>query len=197
MSGGSINMADPCYTAPDAPSCATFNRTDADWTDDLTQLCAAMPFMVGCTLWKQCEADTAAGAYCELPSLAGDICTEDMTAMKGCEAYNALCGSNSTVVEQCLSAGPIPDHVLTFTVKDGIDSLCNTHCMGGCDVCGLTSEWKTCSEPLMVLARMCYEMPTMPECDATGFNGMCMDPEVKENFPLVCGEPPVVPDTCA
>jgi hypothetical protein len=41
--------------------------------------------------------------------------------MKGCEAYNALCGSNSTVVEQCLSAGPIPDHVLTFTVKDGID----------------------------------------------------------------------------
>jgi hypothetical protein len=123
-----------------------------------------------------------------------------------------------------------------------LQSLCNTHCMGGCDVCGPTSEWKTCSEPLMVLARMCYgelvvlhscntwtgchaaptarctglvccflslvsappvlsryvaEMPTMPECDATGFNGMCMDPEVKENFPLVCGEPPVVPDTCA
>lgn len=40
--------------------------------------------------------------------------------MKGCEAYNALC-SNTTAVEQCLSPGPVPDAVTTFTVRDGIE----------------------------------------------------------------------------
>lgn len=41
--------------------------------------------------------------------------------MKGCEAYNALCGGNATAVEQCMSPGPIPDVLTTFTAKEGLE----------------------------------------------------------------------------
>lgn len=43
----SVNMTDPCYTAPWDPSCAAFRRSHTEWTDDMNSLCAAMPFMVG------------------------------------------------------------------------------------------------------------------------------------------------------
>jgi hypothetical protein len=115
-----------------------------------------MPFMVGCTLWKQCEvrllaawllrvlllcfikagnsnnapsdmplsppprtlqAGTAAGAYCELPSLAGDICTEDMTAVRvqpkhcdlgtasACDHSRLSCAGLAPWLQQQLCAG--------------------------------------------------------------------------------------------
>lgn len=196
MMGGSVNMDDPCYTTPSADSCFSFNRSDADWTDDLTQLCSAMPFMIGCSLWGQCQNGTASGTYCVLPSLVGDVCI-DMPRMKGCEAYNALCGGNATAVEQCMSPGPIPDVLTTFTAKEGLESLCDTHCMAGCGACGSSGDWTTCTDPLMVLARMCFEMEMMPECGATGFTTMCEDEEVKATFPLVCEEPPAPVDDCA
>ena len=31
----------------------------SDWEDDLTKLCQAMPFMVGCSMWAQCKARAA------------------------------------------------------------------------------------------------------------------------------------------
>ena len=55
MTSASVNMTSTCYTSPTAASCATFARTDADWQDDLTELCTAMPYMSGCSLWAICK----------------------------------------------------------------------------------------------------------------------------------------------
>lgn len=57
------NVTHPCYADPAAAECATFARLHKDWTADQVSLCAAMPFMSGCSLWKQCKvrADGRAG----------------------------------------------------------------------------------------------------------------------------------------
>lgn len=43
-------------SALDPPLC----WPSAEWTDDLTQLCDAAPYMVGCWLWDQCKVGGAA-----------------------------------------------------------------------------------------------------------------------------------------
>lgn len=193
---GSGNITAPCYANPSNPDCATFTRSDEDWQMDIEMLCEAMPFMVGCTLAEQCMSGAASGDYCEPSSLAGNLCV-DMPKMKGCEAWNALCGANGTAVVQCTAPGPVPGVVTTFTAKSGIESLCSTHCMDGCPDCEQGKTWDTCAEPLLVLARMCYEMPDMPEClgapSGTGMTKMCQDSAVAASFPLICTNP-AVPD---
>lgn len=197
---GSGNMTSPCYSDPSNPDCAAFTRSDEDWQMDIEALCEAMPFMVGCTLAEQCMNGTATGEYCEASSLAGTLCA-DMPKMKGCEAWSALCSANGTVVEQCASPGPIPGAVTTFSAKAGIESLCSYHCMDGCPACEQGKTWNTCTEPLLVLARMCYEMGDMPEClggsGGTGMAAMCQDAGVAATFPLVCTNPPVPSAKCA
>ncbi|PSC67760.1 glucose-methanol-choline oxidoreductase [Micractinium conductrix] len=189
---GSANTTDACYSDPSNPDCAAFERSDDDWAADIELLCSAMPFMPGCTLAEQCMNGTAAGEYCEMSSLAGNICL-DMPGMKGCEAWNALCGAASAV-EQCSSPGPVVALPTTALAKEGLESLCSTHCMDGCPDCEMGKLWNTCTDPLSVLAWMCYAMPDMPECLAapqgSGMVVACGDAEVAATFPLVCAQPP-------
>jgi hypothetical protein len=51
----SPNMTHPCYQDPSDPSCKLFRRAHADVVTDRTSLCAAMDFMVGCTLMNECS----------------------------------------------------------------------------------------------------------------------------------------------
>lgn len=51
-----------------------------------------------------------------------------MHCAQGCEAWNALC-ANNTAVAQCSSPGPVPGAPSSSLSKEGIESLCNTHCM--------------------------------------------------------------------
>lgn len=51
----------PQAPALDIPRCPRCPHLAAEWADDLSQLCAAMPFMPGCTLAAQCEVRAVAG----------------------------------------------------------------------------------------------------------------------------------------
>ncbi|KAL4424368.1 hypothetical protein ABPG75_001669 [Micractinium tetrahymenae] len=188
-----------CYDDPAAAACATFERSDADWTDDLTQLCDAAPYMVGCWLWEQCKSGAASGKYCSLSSLTANTCS-DMPLVNattpGCEAWSALCAEGS-VVAQCTSPGPAPDIVNTLTVRDGINSICSTHLMDGCELCGPHDgpgqhDFASCTfpGPMAIFAWDCYAMREMPECDMTGFLAFCSDADVAATFPTVCTDPP-------
>lgn len=188
-----------CYEDPSAAECATFERSDEEWTDDLTQLCDAAPYMVGCWLWDQCKSGAASGKYCALSSLTANVCS-DMPLVNattpGCEAWSALCAEGS-VVAQCTSPGPAPDIVNTLTIRDGINSICGTHMMDGCELCTPfegpgQQDFTNCTfpGPLPIFAWHCYAMREMPECDMTGFLAFCSDAEVAGTFPGVCTEPP-------
>jgi copper transporter 1 len=189
---GSGNMSDPCYSKPSDAACADFQRNNEEWEDDIAKLCGAMPFMTGCTFWVQCTEGSANGTYCEPSAIAGTLCVE-MPGMKGCEAWNALC-ANNTAMTQCSSPGPVPGAPSSSLSKEGIESLCNTHCMDGCGDCEAGKDFNTCTDPLLILAHMCYAMGGMPECltppTGTGINDMCANEEVKATFPLVCVNPP-------
>ena len=54
---------------------------------------------------------TAAGRFCAPFSLLGDICSDDMPSMRGCEGWQGLCGAPGTAVRQCAAQAPIR-HVL-------------------------------------------------------------------------------------
>ncbi|KAI7839138.1 hypothetical protein COHA_007141 [Chlorella ohadii] len=134
----SINITDPCYVDPTADACKTFARAHMEWMSDMTSLCNAMPFMVGCTLLADCKEliDTknpatnksmAFGTYCGMPSMVGSVCV-DMGKMKGCEAYNALCKAEGTQVAGCKNPG-VPSTLYTYNtygVKDDVDAICAT-----------------------------------------------------------------------
>jgi hypothetical protein len=79
-----------CTDAP-APVLPAPPPGAADWEDDLSQLCAAMPFMVGCTLWEQCINGTASGPYCALPSLVGATCADMPLVRSLCGGATLLC----------------------------------------------------------------------------------------------------------
>lgn len=68
--------------------------------------------------------------------------------MKGCEAWVALCASNTTQVAQCTQPGPVPKLPSTMLVREAINSLCSTHYMDGCYECELRCT----------LARVCVNM---------------------------------------
>ncbi|KAI3436176.1 hypothetical protein D9Q98_002231 [Chlorella vulgaris] len=188
LDGLSANMSDPCYTDPSAPDCATFERSAADWTDDLELLCQQMPFMVGCSMWKQCtggQAD-ADSPYCSLASLVADICVADqMNSMNGCEAHNALCG-DGTVVQQCLDPGAAPNVPTTFLTKANIDGVCTSHAMDGCQDCTSVgrTNFKSCPELFNTYSKLCVSMPEMPQCQEWAL--FCSNSSLADFFPQFC-----------
>ncbi|PSC76967.1 CTR type copper ion transporter [Micractinium conductrix] len=184
----SRNTTDPCYANPSDAACADFQRSDADWTNDIEMLCAAMPYMIGCSLWRQCTSGKAvAGSkYCAMPSLVGDICGPDeMSRMKGCEAYDALCAPG-TAVQQCLVPGTAPNVLTTFASKEAVDGVCTSHSMDGCQSCSSVGRtmFRDCPEVLDVLSKLCVSMPDMEQCAA--FKTFCADADVAAGFPKVC-----------
>ncbi|KAL4432012.1 hypothetical protein ABPG77_000279 [Micractinium sp. CCAP 211/92] len=197
--GPPVQGGSACYKEPAAAACATFKRSDAEWTDDLMQLCDAAPYMVGCWLWEQCKSGAASGKYCALSSLTANVCS-DMPLVNastpGCEAWSGLCAAGS-VVAQCTSPGPAPDICNTLTIRDGINSICGTHMMDGCELCTPfegpgQQDFANCTfpGPMPIFAWHCYAMREMPECDMTGFLAFCSNADVAGTFPGVCTEPP-------
>lgn len=75
------------------------------------------------------QSGQANGTYCELSALVGTLCTA-APGSPGCEAWATLCAAGS-VVAQCASPGPVPDAPSAALAKEGIESLCATHCMDG------------------------------------------------------------------
>ena len=45
----------PCHSDPTAAACADYVQADEKSSAEIGVLCEAMPYMVGCTLWAQCQ----------------------------------------------------------------------------------------------------------------------------------------------
>jgi copper transporter 1 len=184
----SANMTDACYTTPSDASCATFQRTDAEWSSDLEKLCQAMPFMVGCSMWKACTDGkaNAQSSLCSLTSIAGNICGPDeMGKMKGCEAWNALCAAG-TKVEQCLKNPPAVGVPTTYNTKADIDGVCTTHSMDGCQECTSVGNmnFRSCPEVFNIYGRLCVSMPDMETC--AHWKQFCANQDAASAFPMFC-----------
>jgi hypothetical protein len=50
----------PCVVNSSAPSCAAYEYPPASINSDLADLCTAMPYMPGCTIWQACQVRAAA-----------------------------------------------------------------------------------------------------------------------------------------
>lgn len=171
--------ADSCYADPTAAACAGFRQADDVSAADIATLCDAMSDMVGCTLWRSCQANTSAGSYCAPFSVLADMCL-DMPSMKGCEGYKALCAAPGTVVRQCTTEGPIPQVLRTSQTADSILEMCSTHTMEGCQECRSLTD---CPDPLATISKLCLGMPGMSQC--TRFFSMCE--AAGETFVGICG----------
>lgn len=186
----SHNMTHPCYADPSQPDCALFGRDHPDVVADRTSLCAAMGFMVGCTLMRECTNGTAdaASPYCKGWSHVAALCT-DMPRMRGCEAWGALCGpgvANRTVVEQCSDPPPIPGVLTTQAAKDSVMAICSAEpALPGCATCDFSLPgWSICGDYLTTLSLLCQEVPDNESC--AGIKQMCAGEGVAEAFPDLC-----------
>ncbi|PSC69979.1 putative ATP-dependent RNA helicase DDX11 [Micractinium conductrix] len=185
----SVNMTDPCYANPAAASCAAFRRTHTEWSSDLASLCNSMPFMVGCSMWRDCQPlqeqkdpatnnSMAFGTYCGMPSLVGAACAE-MPKMKGCEAYLALCAAPGSVVAACNKPGVPPSVLRTYDTKADVDAICaspdaNSDACAACDSEGNVFGIK-CPDPLAALVELCDVTPAPVQC--ANLTAMCSTPE--------------------
>ena len=161
-----------CYDDPSQDACKTFVMPEDEVQKDLEALCSSMPYMVGCSLWNQCEGRAeatvrASGPYCEPFSLLATIC-EDMPSMTACESYLQLCKSGDSVVQQCTTQPAVPGAPTTEGAMNDILTMCGSHSMPSCSEC--PSKFK-CPHPMETLASLCLGMPGMSDC--AQFYAMC------------------------
>jgi hypothetical protein len=151
-------------------------------TADVQKLCNMMPNMIGCSVYKQCEAGKITGKYCDSFSILGDICHSDtgMGGMMPCKNYNSICGTDI----QCTTAAPIPKIVTTSETTKSIVNMCQEMPMTGCSDCSSTSN---CPDPLSTISSLCQAM-SMSDC--ASWQSMC-DAVVADgesaHFVSVCG----------
>ena len=79
----SQNTADSCYKDPSAEGCRSFRRDHMDVVADRDSLCAAMDFMVGCTLSHECTVRTTQHGYARMGlSAVTDVQTHRLGCMR-------------------------------------------------------------------------------------------------------------------
>lgn len=185
MGGTTLAGVDPCISDSTQAECETYVYADADVLDDMADLCAAMSFMPGCTLWAHCEERNSTAGACSPFSLLANVCERDMPGMRGCANYVALCGDNSTVVAQCTEAPALAGVLLTADATDAVLEACSTTTLSGpptgCQVCNSSMD---CPDPLAALSLVCTGTPDIEQC--SGFMEMCASDEAVEAFPLLC-----------
>ena len=158
---------------------------------DVAAICAATPFLTGCSLAKACAGAAAGGkaaaaAVGSSPSICdpfqhlATICAREPGGrnLPGCRArYNLLCARGSAV-RQC-AAAPGFDLVGAADANKWVRSICEEMDMEGCERC--TPAWKegkkwggpNC-DPFAVYGWLCVQMPDMWQCIGKGrWDEMC------------------------
>lgn len=107
--------------------------------------------------------------------------------MRGCSDFNALCSSNSSVL-QCYDAIAIASRVpTTVEARDGIWSICQEMDMEGCDKCPKKpgKSFPDC-DILTTYSELCWDMPEMSQCSEFGWKAMCRGHEFARTS--LCGD---------
>lgn len=196
--GMGMNMSKPIamnFTSPDAcvadptqADCASYTLPQKQAIQDVGGLCAAMPYMVGCSLNNACENGTASGALCDPFVILATICYE-MPGMRDCANYNSLCSTPGSVVEECTTiAEGVANAPSTAQATDAVLTMCAEMEMKGCDACTSKTE---CPQPLETLSQICLGMPGMSGCSQ--FFAMCNT--AGSTFTTLCGSSAPVPSS--
>ncbi|KAG2432990.1 hypothetical protein HXX76_008718 [Chlamydomonas incerta] len=152
------SLAAVCVADGSSPMCVSYVYPDASVAADLVNLCAAMPYMPGCSIRDACRAGTVTGDFCRPMTLLASICL-DMPSMGGCKSYRGLC-RNSTVVQQCRDFPAIPGLPTTKEAQASVDAMCASMYMERCDTCNQVS----CDNYIDAMSSMCTDMPYMEGC---------------------------------
>ncbi|KAL4421473.1 hypothetical protein ABPG75_010764 [Micractinium tetrahymenae] len=174
-----------CYADPAQEACRTFQHSDADSEADIRQLCGPNPFLVGCSLWDQCRSGAGTGSYCQPFSVLGTLCLPN-PALAGCQRWAALCGTAGSVVQQCITAAPLRNTVLTSQTLDAVTKGCSSQTgagVSGCQQCA--AGLADCRDPLAVMSRLCSSSASsasLPQCAMLA--AMCA--EAGATFPSLC-----------
>ncbi|KAL3899979.1 MAG: hypothetical protein SGCHY_001658 [Lobulomycetales sp.] len=172
----STQSLEECVETPSNATCASFQYSEELAKADLDSLCRQMPFMVGCSLRKQCQDAGLTTGTCTSFSLLGSVCAADHPRMGDCENYRSLClitgsGDQATgpvpvpaVVEQCAAEAPVPNLISSLQASNQIKSICNEMNMDGCDRCTDTGTTYMDCDLLDTYAFLCKAMPDMNQC---------------------------------
>nr|QKY15125.1 CTr-type copper ion transporter (CTR1) [Polytomella parva] len=180
----SIAAYSDCMFNPTSSSCMNYQYPTALATSDVISLCTAMPYMSGCTIFRNCnssgfsaiDSSTDLNA-CNPFDIMTTICTLDtgMRMMGGCRrAYNTMCAAG-TMIKECSNYTGMAVLPTTTQANSLSKSICTEMTMDGCSYCD--SDWaanKTfCSyNDLVVLySYLCYSMPDMTQCPT--WKAMC------------------------
>lgn len=168
-----------CITNSTAAECAGYTYPAVNVVADIANLCTAMSWMPGCSVWETCKAGKApqAGLYCDDFNVLAALCL-DMPGMAGCTSYRTLCKAGS-LVPQCGRFPGVPRLPTTAAARGAVLSSCADHAMPSCGSCSAT----VCPDPLQSLADMCREMPGMSAC--AGYNSFCS--ATADTFGGYCG----------
>ncbi|KAL3896547.1 MAG: hypothetical protein SGCHY_004007 [Lobulomycetales sp.] len=172
----SSQSLEECVATPSNATCAGFQYSEELANADLDSLCRQMPFMVGCSLRKQCQDAGVTAGTCSSFSLLGSVCAADHPRMGGCRNYRSLClitgsGDQATgpvptpaIVEQCAVEAPVPNLISSLQASNQIKSICNEMNMDGCDRCTDTGTTYMNCDLLDTYAFLCKAMPDMNQC---------------------------------
>ncbi|KAG2448735.1 hypothetical protein HYH02_006089 [Chlamydomonas schloesseri] len=152
------SLAVVCVADGTNPMCVSYVYPNTSVAADLTNLCAAMPYMPGCSIRDACRAGTVTGDFCRPMTLLASICL-DMPSMGGCKSYRGLC-RNGTVVQQCRDFPVIPGLPTTKEAQASVDAMCASMYMERCDTCNQVS----CDNYIDAMSSMCTDMPYMEGC---------------------------------
>ncbi|PNW77387.1 hypothetical protein CHLRE_10g434350v5 [Chlamydomonas reinhardtii] len=154
----STSLAVVCVADGTNPMCVSYVYPNTSVAADLLNLCAAMPYMPGCSIRDACRVGTVTGDFCRPMTLLASICL-DMPTMGGCKSYRGLCG-NGTVVQQCRDFPAIPGLPTTKEAQASVDAMCASMYMERCDSCNQVS----CDNYIDAMSSMCTDMPYMEGC---------------------------------
>jgi len=162
-SSSGSGSTDMCVNMPSHSGCMHYELPAETVTADVDSLCAAMPFMTGCSLRSSCASglDSRYPEYCAEFAILGSLC-HDMPGMAGCSNYVSMCAEGS-VVESCDTPFlPLPG---TMATEADISQMCSSHAMGAC------AEYFACSaqgpagcDLLSTYSDVCLSHTGMPEC---------------------------------
>jgi hypothetical protein len=119
----------PCIAQSSSSDCASYQYPEDSVIRDIEDNCAAMPWMIGCSVWQACDSGKIkkTSPYCAPFSILASSCVDDgMENMSGCLAYVKLCKPDSKV-RQCAEHPPIP--LVVHTAKSQVRPRKDERCL--------------------------------------------------------------------
>ena len=205
-----IDAGEPCYAQPGDAACETYTRPDGAWEGDVKALCAAMAYMPGCSLWRECQVRGEGSRRVHLGVAGGRVeggrrgGAREWRASAGCRLDRRLANHPKTTPRLAQAASTTSSYCapssLTATLCTDMPRM--NGCVAHGALCGAGSKVPACSSPgplpsapsttdaESAVRSMCASHG-MPGCDAcTGSAGTKACPDPLSALATVCASMP-------